>query len=183
MRKEIKSHTPLTRAPTYQELQNLPYTERVIKESLRLYPSVPLITREASEDFLSHTGSRIPKGTVLYLHIFDLHRNPDIYPDPQRFDPDRFLPEHCAKRHPFAYLPFSAGPRNCIGEPIDIRQWPEAQNASFLGQKFAILEMKAVIVGLLGKFRIEPSQDAPPRFFVDLILRPERAIHVKFAPI
>ncbi|KAH1019540.1 hypothetical protein HUJ04_009344 [Dendroctonus ponderosae] len=165
VRKEIQSNITPTRTPTYHDLQDLPYTERVIKESLRLYPSVPLITREASEDFLSHTGSKIPKGTVLYLHIFDLHRNPDIYPDPQRFDPDRFLPENCANRHPFAYLPFSAGPRNCIG------------------QKFAILEIKAVIVGLLRKFRLEPSGCAPPSFFVDLILRPEGPINVKFVPI
>lgn len=67
---------------------------------------------------MSHTGYFIPKGTILQLHIFDLHRDPRIYPDPIKFDPDRFLPENYNNRHPFAYLPFSAGPRNCIGKQL-----------------------------------------------------------------
>lgn len=101
--------------PTYQELQNLPYMEMCIKESLRLYPSVPLIGRLASEDFYTASGYLIPKGVEILIHIYDLHRNAEIYPEPEKFDPDRFLPENTATRHPFAFLPFSGGPRNCIG--------------------------------------------------------------------
>lgn len=114
VRQEI---TNVQQSPTFQILQDLPYTDRVIKESLRLYPSVPFISRIASEDFITHTGYSIAKGTVLFMHIFDLHRNPEIYADPLRFDPDRFLTKKVEERHPFAYLPFSAGPRNCIGTP------------------------------------------------------------------
>lgn len=104
------------RPPTYQELQNLPYTEMCIKESLRLYPSVPLIARIASDDFRIPSGYLVPKGVELLIHIYDLHRNSDIYPNPEKFDPDRFLPENTTNRHAFAYLPFSGGPRNCIGK-------------------------------------------------------------------
>nr|ABF06550.1 CYP4BG1 [Ips paraconfusus] len=163
VRQEIKT---VERIPTFQTLQNLPYTDRVIKESLRLYPSVPFISRIASEDFITHTGYSISKGTVLYMHIFDLHRNPEIYPDPLTFDPDRFLPEKVKERHPFAYLPFSAGPRNCIG------------------QKFAMLELKAVLWGLLHKFRLtlDPST-TQINFQVDLILRTQGEIKINFQPL
>lgn len=103
---------------SYSDTQKVPYLERCIKEGLRLYPSVPMISRSAGCDYVTSSGYKIPSGTTLHIHIFDLHRKPDIYPDPERFDPDRFLKENCVDRHPFAYLPFSAGPRNCIGTNI-----------------------------------------------------------------
>lgn len=102
--------------PTLFELQNLTYTEMCIKESLRMYPSVPLISRLASKDIDTFSGYRIPKGTHIHIHIYDMHHNPEIYPDPEKFDPDRFLPENSMNRHPFAFLPFSGGSRNCIGK-------------------------------------------------------------------
>ena len=63
-------------------------------------------------------GKVVPKETMMMLGIFSLHLDPEQFPDPDRFDPDRFLPENAAKRHPFAYVPFSAGPRNCIGKIV-----------------------------------------------------------------
>lgn len=102
--------------PTYNELQSLTYMEMCIKESLRLYPSVAVVGRRTSQNFRTPSGYLIPKGVEILVQIYDLHHNPDIYPDPEKFDPDRFLPENTANRHPFAYLPFSGGPRNCIGE-------------------------------------------------------------------
>ncbi|XP_060524485.1 cytochrome P450 4C1-like [Cylas formicarius] len=149
-------------SPTFSHLQELHFMERCIKESLRLYPSVPFIGRELSEDVVTSKGI-IPKGTQVDIHIYGLHRNPKVWTDPNKFDPDRFLPENCIGRHPYAYLPFSAGPRNCIG------------------QKFAILEMKAVLCGILKKFRLVPI-DLPEKLtlFQDLVLRPLGEVKVKF---
>lgn len=80
-----------------------------------MFPSVPFISRVSEQDIQTSTGYTIPKGVILQIHIFDIHRDPAIFPDPEKFDPERFLPENSVGRHPFAYIPFSAGPRNCIG--------------------------------------------------------------------
>lgn len=93
------------------------YLENCIKESLRIYPSVPVISRSATEDIML-AGHRVPKDTTILVHIYDLHHDEKLFPDPEKFDPDRFLLENSAGRHPYAYIPFSAGPRNCIGRNI-----------------------------------------------------------------
>lgn len=84
-----------------------------------MYPPVPFISRLAGEDLLMPKGYKIPYNTHIHIHIYDLHHDSGVYPDPEKFDPDRFLPENVAKRHPFAYLPFSGGPRNCIGKCLN----------------------------------------------------------------
>lgn len=103
---------------TYKDLQNLIYLEMVIKESLRMYPSVPLIARVTDEEIHTKSGYVVPSSMFIHVYIYDLHHNPKFYPNPEVFDPNRFLPENIAKRHPFAYIPFSAGPRNCIGKKL-----------------------------------------------------------------
>ncbi|XP_055689316.1 probable cytochrome P450 4ac1 [Lutzomyia longipalpis] len=144
------------------ELNDLEYTSRVIKECLRIYPSVPFITRSITEDMMVE-GEIIPKGSIAHIHIFDLHRDPEQFPDPERFDPDRFLPENVEKRHPFAYVPFSAGPRNCIG------------------QKFALLEIKTVLQHVLMEFTLSPVTTREEIEFVgDIILRAKTPIKVRF---
>ncbi|XP_043274305.1 cytochrome P450 4C1-like [Venturia canescens] len=146
------------------EIQQFQYLDCCIKESLRLYPSVPLISRYIKED-LHLKNYLIPGGVVAHIHIYDLHRDPNFWPDPDTFDPDRFLPEHCVGRHPFSYIPFSAGPRNCIG------------------QKFAMFELKALIGHVLRNFYLEPIDLASRvRLLPDLVLRPAHPIRIKFVP-
>ncbi|XP_050451728.1 cytochrome P450 4g15-like [Cataglyphis hispanica] len=101
----------------YEDLQRMNYLENVIKETLRLFPIAPLIARELSEDIniKYQTGEIIlPKGADVVIQIMAAHRNEKHWPNPLVFDPDRFLPEDIGKSDSF-YMPFSLGPRNCIG--------------------------------------------------------------------
>lgn len=173
------------REPTYQDLQNLYYLELCLKESLRLYPSVPLISRITDVDVQVPSGYFIPKGTNILIHIYDLHHNHDIFPNPEEFNPDRFLPENCVNRHPFAYLPFSGGPRNCIGK---YRRTYCLFNLVYLhynilGQKFALLELKAAVSAVIKKFVLEPV-DTPETIKVgqEIVLRPKGGLKIKLKP-
>ncbi|XP_075215327.1 cytochrome P450 4C1-like [Lycorma delicatula] len=126
------------RGVTMEDLNQLSYLDRVIKEVLRLFPSVPALMRKIQSDIqLGHEENIIPPTTNVTILPYVLHRNPKYYPDPEKFNPDRFLPEEIQKRHPFAYIPFSAGPRNCIG------------------QKFAKIEIKVVLSSILRKMRVQ----------------------------
>ncbi|XP_071578154.1 cytochrome P450 4C1-like isoform X1 [Temnothorax nylanderi] len=150
---------------TMNLLQDLPYLDRCIKETLRLYPSVFFISRIPAED-VKLQSYLVPAGTFLHLNIYGVHRDPNFWSNPEVFDPDRFLPEKIRHRHPYSYLPFSAGPRNCIG------------------QRFAMLEMKAMIAPLVHNFCLEPIDYLKNlRMQVDLVLRPAQPLRVKFIPV
>ncbi|KAK7792766.1 hypothetical protein R5R35_004879 [Gryllus longicercus] len=126
------------REATMKDLQDMKYLECVIKESLRIYPSVPFFARLLDED-VHIDGVHIVKGTNILLSPVFLHRNQSYFPDPEKFDPDRFSAENIQGRNPYVYLPFSAGPRNCIG------------------QKFAMMEMKSTISKVLRNFKLSPG--------------------------
>ncbi len=102
------------RAPRHEDLAKLPYARMVVEESMRLYPPAHTLSRTAiGEDEV--LGRRIPKGAQILIVPWLLHRNPRLWEGPERFDPERFAPERVASRHRFAYIPFGAGPRICIG--------------------------------------------------------------------
>ncbi|XP_058979471.1 cytochrome P450 4e2-like [Musca domestica] len=132
----------LKRDATFQELSEMKYLDMVLKETLRIYPSVPLVARAVKED-IEINNKFIPKGTTLLLFLMSLGYNEDNFPDPYRFDPERFsgLREDQSTYNPFECVPFSAGPRNCVG------------------QKYAILEFKTVISKIIRKFEILPALD------------------------
>ncbi|OXU22556.1 hypothetical protein TSAR_008029 [Trichomalopsis sarcophagae] len=147
------------------ELSQMPYLEQCIKESMRLYPIASTIFRHTVDD-IQLKNYTIPAGVVVICHIIDAHRDPNFWTEPEKFDPDRFLPENCRHRHSFAYLPFSAGPRNCIG------------------QKFGWMEVKAVCSRLLYNFYLEPIDSTRDMQLIgDFVLRPADPFHTKFIRI
>ncbi|XP_054287591.1 cytochrome P450 4c3 [Macrosteles quadrilineatus] len=149
---------------TMKDLTSMKYLECCIKEALRLYPSVPIMARKLNEDIVVG-GYTVPAGTVAMIITYMLHRDPDAFPKPEVFNPDNFLVENCRGRHPYAYIPFSAGPRNCVG------------------QKFALLEEKMVVSTFLRKFRIESVDRREDLTLLgELILRPKDGLKVKIFP-
>jgi cytochrome P450 len=103
------------RLPTIEDLPSLPYTEMVMAESLRLYPPAWVMGRRTQEPH-ELGGYPIPEGGTLLMSQYLMHHDPRWYPDPYRFDPERWTPEAQATRPKFAYFPFGGGPRLCIGE-------------------------------------------------------------------
>jgi cytochrome P450 len=103
------------RTPTADDVERLPYTAMVIKEAMRLYPPAPGIGRRTAEGDVI-CGRTIPPGSDVALSPWVTHRHPAFWPDPERFEPERFEPGLEADRHRHAYFPFGAGPRACIGQ-------------------------------------------------------------------
>ncbi|KAK8767905.1 hypothetical protein V5799_005313 [Amblyomma americanum] len=149
---------------TSENLKELKYLDCVIKECQRLFPSVPITGRESVEDFKLGDYT-IPKGSTIDVFIYALHRDPDVYPNPERFDPSRFLPENCISRHPYAFIPFSAGSRNCIG------------------QRYAAMELKIIIATVLRNFNVIALDHRDKvRLSSDLVLRAADGIRLSFSP-
>ncbi|XP_021041529.1 cytochrome P450 4F6-like isoform X3 [Mus caroli] len=144
----------------WDDLAQLPFLTMCIKESLRLHPPVTVISRCCTQDVVLPDGRVIPKGTDCVISIFGVHHNPEVWPDPEVYDPFRFDPENPQKRSPLAFIPFSAGPRNCIG------------------QTFAMSEMKVALALTLLRFRVLPG-DKEPRRKPELILRAEGGLWLR----
>jgi len=105
------------RSPSVEDLPQLNYTERVLAESMRLYPPAWIIGRKALEDVEMHSYL-IPAGSLVLMSQYVMHRDPRYYPEPDRFYPSRWSAEAKAARPKFSYFPFGGGPRVCLGEPF-----------------------------------------------------------------
>ncbi|CAL8140276.1 unnamed protein product [Orchesella dallaii] len=151
---------------TYDALPNLKYVERCLLETLRLYPSGFAFMRNLKKNLIfDYEGKNVevPSGTHIIIGAFAIQRSEKYYPNPEVFDPDRFLPEECAKRNPYTYLPFSAGPRGCIG------------------YKFGMNEMKTIVAYMLRNFELTTTDKLNDvTLLPNITLTPERGYNFRF---
>ena len=152
----------------WADIAKLQYLTMFLSESMRLYPPVYFIGRKLETDLplssklFKHSKVVLPKGTISSVYIFIHHRNGLVWEDPEVFNPERFSSENKAKQQPLAYIPFSAGPRNCIG------------------QNFAMNEMKVTLGQIIRKFELYLDKETPiPVIEADLILHSLNGIFVK----
>jgi len=125
--------------------------DQVIDETLRIFPPAKRVDREAGNDY-EYEGLKIKKGQVIAVPIFALHNDPDIYPEPEKFRPERFSDIEKKKREAVSFLPFGAGPRGCIGI------------------RFAMIEIKLLLSTILSKYRFEKCEQTPV-IYLKLLLR------------
>ncbi|XP_050306332.1 uncharacterized protein LOC126743338 [Anthonomus grandis grandis] len=151
------------RPMTYQDIHDMSYLELVAKEILRTCPPAPIISRKLQKD-AEFKGNIIPKDTTISMMIYGINHDPDFHEDPERFNPDRFLEQN--KRKPYSFVPFSAGPRNCIG------------------QKYAMLELKSMLAKMIMNFEILPSEiPHKPEFAIEVVYKSKNGVYIKLQPI
>lgn len=143
--------------PTLASVDQLPYTRMVLSETLRMYPPVWLSSRKALAD-CDIGGYRIPAGAIVLASQYVIHRDPRFYPDPERFDPERWTPDTEAQRPRHAYFPFAVGPRACLGE------------------SFAWLEGSLILATLAQRWRLRISPGFRVRVHPGVILRPKHGL-------
>ena len=132
------------REPTADDVPRLVYVRKIIDEALRLYPPIPAMLRTTAADDIV-CGRRIPRGALIAIMPWVVHRHRKLWTDPDRFDPERFNAENTAERHRFAYLPFALGPRICVGGLL------------------AIVEMVLIVAVLTQRFRFRLAPGRPVR--------------------
>lgn len=151
------------RSPTTTDFPHLAYTNQVIKEGMRLYPSAWSISRRALADD-SIDGYFIPAGAIVALSPYTLHRHPAFWPNPEQFDPERFTPEQENGRSRYAYIPFGGGARKCIGD------------------QFALMESMIIVPEILQNFRLQLVPDHQVEEHALVTLRPKNGIMITAVP-
>jgi cytochrome P450 len=149
------------RTPTHADLPALGYTRRVIEESMRLYPPAPGLSFRVALEADEIAGRRLPAGAMVLISPWVLHRHRRLWDEPERFDPDRFLPEHSAGRPRFAYLPFGGGPRVCIGQLLATTE--AVLILATLAQRFRLRPKPGHLVEIVNRVTIRPKDGLPMR--------------------
>ncbi|XP_023709398.1 probable cytochrome P450 6a14 isoform X4 [Cryptotermes secundus] len=129
---------------SYEAVQEMSFLDKVVSETLRKYPPLPALTRECSKPYhIPETDIVLDTRMKVFISVIGLHHDPKYYPDPDRFDPERFSEEEKQKRHHYVYLPFGEGPRICIG------------------MRFGLMQTKVGLVSLLSKYQFSVSKKTP----------------------
>ncbi|XP_009318309.1 PREDICTED: cytochrome P450 3A29-like [Pygoscelis adeliae] len=162
---EIDANLPNKATPTYNAIKQMEYLDMVVNESLRLYPPGSRLERICKKA-VELNGVTIPKGMVVMIPAYVLHRDPEYWPEPEEFRPERFSKESKDSIDPYTFLPFGAGPRNCIG------------------MRFALLIMKVAIVVLLQNFSFRTCKDTLIPLVLDTkgFMQPKKPIVLKMVP-
>ncbi|XP_064600699.1 ultra-long-chain fatty acid omega-hydroxylase-like [Liolophura sinensis] len=145
------------------DLQKMTYTAMFIKEVFRMYTPVPIIGREVSKPLVID-GVELPVGMKIIISLFIMHHNPDVWENPEEFRSERFAEDKFSSRDPYSFVPFSAGPRNCIG------------------QNFALNEEKVLVARIVNGFRLELDTDHEIVMVPELVMRSQNGIKVKVYP-
>jgi cytochrome P450 len=146
--------------PTMADLPKLPYTEKVVTESMRLFPPVPGIVREAkSTDEIG--GYTIPAGSRMFMNQWVVHRDARWYDDPLAFEPERWTEEFERSLPPLAYFPFGAGPRRCIGD------------------RFAMLEARLILATVYRDYHLELVSDRNLEVVPTITSRPDEEVTMR----
>lgn len=162
VREEIMEVVGDEKEITYEHIKKLIYLDQVVQETLRMYPAASRVNRVCNKP-ITLNGIPIEVGDLVTMPIYSLHHNADLYPDPERFDPDRFTAEEKARRDPLTYVPFGYGPRNCIG------------------MRFAEFEIRTCLAIVLRNFRfhkIDGSPDLPIKLNTREMTRPTEVLCV-----
>ncbi|XP_078703229.1 taurochenodeoxycholic 6 alpha-hydroxylase-like [Branchiostoma floridae x Branchiostoma belcheri] len=148
----------------WEDLPKLKYLTLCIKEAMRLHCPIPIIGRQISAP-IEVEGKVLPEGTIVDVNIWNIHHNLDVWGDNHmEYDPSRFLPENMKEKDPYAFIPFSAGPRNCIG------------------QNFAMNEEKVLVSRIIHKFKLEVVPDHSVEKLAEIVMKAKDGIQLKVIP-
>ncbi|XP_071646279.1 probable cytochrome P450 6a14 isoform X1 [Temnothorax longispinosus] len=154
---------------TYANIKEMNYLDKVFKEVLRKYSAGLFFTRRTMSSYtFNGTKVSIPKGQIILIPWQDMHQDPNIYPEPDVFDPERFNEEAVRSRHPMVYLPFGGGPRNCIGS------------------RFAVYQTKLGLIKILRNYKVEPCEKTQVPYAIDdkhFLLTPKDGIYLRIIKI
>jgi cytochrome P450 len=151
------------RTPTFADLPRVTYAQKVIQETLRLYPAAYLFAREAVGD-QTLDGYTIPSGTMIFITPYVTHRDAKYWTDPERFDPERFNSDQAAQRPSHVYFPFGEGPHICIGN------------------NFAMTEMQLILTMALQRFHFQLAPDQKVDILPEATLRPKYGMRLNLEP-